>query len=211
MPIGDILLKVSRNQDLTPQEQEELRFWGNLTQSNNSFIGGLQNGGSEVFANSISANDINVGFATYSNLGVSLTTEVSTANNAETLVSGYIKNNAGFGYADQIPYTTSFVTIPATGTYYINAFVQFASNSTGLRKIRFSYEFAGATPSSLLTLGANTTAVNGDVTMLSIAGHIQFNKGQTLGIHYFQNSGGALDAFFQLIVKQVGLAQLPMT
>lgn len=57
MQIGDLLAKIGRGEQLTQTEQEEIRLWGNLTQNLNSFTAGLQNGQSDLFANSVRSNN----------------------------------------------------------------------------------------------------------------------------------------------------------
>ncbi len=57
MQIGDLLAKIGRGEQLTPSEQGEIRLWGNRTQELNSFTAGLQNGQSDLFANSIKSNN----------------------------------------------------------------------------------------------------------------------------------------------------------
>jgi hypothetical protein len=56
MPIGDMLARLAKNETLSQFEIEELRLWGNQTQTNNSFVAGLQNGSSNVYANQVGAN-----------------------------------------------------------------------------------------------------------------------------------------------------------
>lgn len=56
MPIGDSLYKLSNNTPLTEEEKGELRLWGNRTQTNNDYVAGLQNGGSNAFINMVTAN-----------------------------------------------------------------------------------------------------------------------------------------------------------
>lgn len=48
MNIGDLLVKLASGTPLNPEEKQELRLFGSNTQLNNSFVAGLQNGGSSI-------------------------------------------------------------------------------------------------------------------------------------------------------------------
>jgi hypothetical protein len=58
MPIGDMLARLAKNETLSLFEIEELRLWGNQTQTNNSFVAGLQNGSSNVYSNTLNSNTL---------------------------------------------------------------------------------------------------------------------------------------------------------
>jgi hypothetical protein len=53
--IGDILAKLGRRETLTTAEQQEVRAWGNRIEFNQAFVDGIQNGRSDIFANSVGA------------------------------------------------------------------------------------------------------------------------------------------------------------
>ncbi len=55
MKIGDILAKLD---GLNEDEKQAVRLWGNQSQAVNAFVGGLQNGGSDVFANTLNSNTL---------------------------------------------------------------------------------------------------------------------------------------------------------
>lgn len=86
--------------------------------------------------------------------------------------------------------------IPETGYYDINAFVQFASNATSYREVRFaingSISLAGSRHAAPTAGGARITAT--DISR-------KLNKGDIITVHCRQNSGGTLavaDSAFQI-------------
>jgi len=57
MQIGDLLAKIGRGEQLTQEEQGRIRLWGNNVDANNSFVAGLQNGRSDLYANTLKSNE----------------------------------------------------------------------------------------------------------------------------------------------------------
>ena len=57
MQIGDLLAKMGRQEPLTQEEQGRIRLWGNSVDLNNAFVAGLQNGRSDLYANTVKSNE----------------------------------------------------------------------------------------------------------------------------------------------------------
>lgn len=55
MQIGDLLVKLNRGGQLTPEEEQAVSLWANSLESQMAFVSGIQNGRSDIFANSITA------------------------------------------------------------------------------------------------------------------------------------------------------------
>ena len=74
------------------------------------------------------------------------------------------------------------------GPYSMGALIQFASNSTGLRRTRFKEN-----GSTLAGSQAVVPAVSGDVTTVNPGYRVSLDPGDYLEIEVHQDSGGALD------------------
>lgn len=89
--------------------------------------------------------------------------------------------------------SNTLVTVQTAGHYLVIGEVEYASNATGERSLRVSW--SGGPGGLNKTVGA----VNGAVTRLIIAEHINATVGQTFVLNTLQNSGGALNSTFRRI------------
>jgi len=79
-------------------------------------------------------------------------------------------------------------TVPKTSTYVVLGSGDFASNSTGMRGVRFTVN-GSSVPSSMVT-----PTVNGDLWSGSIGTIMSLTAGDIVRVEVLQTSGGALNA-----------------
>ena len=178
--IGDLLIKLNRGEKLQPAEEQELRLWGNQTQINNAYVGGLQNGSSNINASVITGNTLFAGKEQFSGLAGRFINDGATIPNS----SLYTVPVAIVIYNDGYPFDGSgTITILTTGYYNITMEVVFNSNASGGQRHVYStnnhiylHHYAGANES--LTVAGST-----DVLL---------RKGNTMSMIAYQDTGGDL-------------------
>lgn len=82
---------------------------------------------------------------------------------------------------------TDRLTCVTPGSYLVTACIQFASNATGYRTVEVVHSSSGT------VLVERVPAVNGNATVLSVAGQVQLTAGQYVTVQATQTSGGALN------------------
>lgn len=178
--IGDLLVKLNNGVKLQPAEEQELRLWGNQTQINNAYIGGLQNGASSINAATISGNTFFAGKEQFSGLAGKFYNDGATVPDS-TL---YTTPLSIVGYNDGFPFDgTGTITIPATGYYSITMEVVYQSSPTGGKRNVYStnnYIYLQAVAQS-----NDQITVTGTIDVL-------LSKGDTMYMIAYQESGGNL-------------------
>ena len=115
---------------------------------------------------------------------VSRSAAQSIANNAtpETIVW----NQSDYTKGSDLPMTGGVATVGKAGRYVVTAWVQWASNATGRRRVQI-------VKNSDIQVIADTNAVSGATTSQSISTVMYCAVNDTIDVRASQNSGGALD------------------
>lgn len=183
MELGDIWLKVAKNQLLTPQEEEFLRLSGRDTQMNNAFTAGIKNGTSNIDINEISVKKILVGKDQYSGIAARYYYDnLSVPTSTYTDVPSWTAEYADFGFTT----SGSSIIIPQKGVYQIVINSWWNANGTGYRDMGTKINGSATSP-------FDNAAGNGAVlTYLSGIDELDYEAGDAIKITVYQTSGGNL-------------------
>lgn len=173
--IGDILVKLGKGEQLTIEEQQRIRLWGNQVDNNNAYIAGIQNGIGNISADSIYGRSFFVGKEQFSGLAGRFINDgfILPIDTVSTVTLEFTIYNDGYSY------NGSAVTIPTSGFYNITMDAVFGSSATpGIRRITdsndYMYIIATAAANEQITLTGSTD--------------VQLTTGQTVYMKAYQNS-----------------------
>lgn len=107
-----------------------------------------------------------------------------------------------FDNGDMHGSTTSRAIAPITGLYYATADVTFASNSTGVRRVRLVHSGGTEIARDM------RQAVNGDVTEINIDTIYRFAAGEYVTVVVLQTSGGNLNVTASGISPSLSMVRL---
>lgn len=130
--IGDILVKVAKRELLTPQEELEIRMWGDAVESGNIFIAGMQTWNSDISANALrafSGEFQRQPFSLASSIGFAASVPSSDLYTSATYNSSEYDELRGFTSG-----STTF-RVPFMGKYSFSVFSKWEANANSLRKL----------------------------------------------------------------------------
>jgi hypothetical protein len=190
MQIGDLLAKIGRGEQLTQEEQQRIRLWGNNTEFNNSFVAGLQNGQSNIMAGEIKSNVIYVKNEVLSGSSIKLLR--TTSQSIASSVAEYIEWDS-FEYnsfpVDMVNLSVdpTKIYIPTSGRYVIGINVAFDPTS--------NYWRGDIVKNGVTTppLASGITDVPVVFSALNFPEDAYLEKGDYIQCRVLQSSGGALN------------------
>lgn len=212
--IGDILLKIASGEKLSEIEKTNLRLYGNLTELNNEFIKGMQNGASNINVNNISARTGDFFISPLGGVHLQLGPDQTIATSTWTKVN--LEKGTTFEQ------TNKFFEFDNSNNrlYFKSAWRRFAflgrvfwkGNTTGARVIRrviyntdgsqFQYSKLSGMQSPTSDVGELAQSFNFTLGFFAENG---FTPGMYMTIEAWQNTGGNLDITgFNLSVFAIG-------
>jgi hypothetical protein len=107
-------------------------------------------------------------------------------NSTDTIITSW---DAGFSSTHStFDNSTGKYTFPVSGFYNILAYVDFVSNSTGIR-----YCYIRLNNATIIQYGSTINAINGDSSRVSVSATRFFNAGDIIDIGCYQNTGSDLN------------------
>lgn len=198
--IGQILAKLGRNEILNRDELQYIEIWGNATESQLSYVDGLQEGHVDVYANNIHAR---TGYFDTPARGLSgrftgVSPTVATATVTMMNFTGAYKVSPRFG---TVP--TAAINIPFTGKWRLEAFISFETHATGYRRARFHVidpELGGGSVADAVQVAA----VTGGFTSFMYNTEASFDLFEQVQLGVYQTSGEALSCTASMRLTHLG-------
>ena len=188
--IGDLLVKLNRGERLLPAEEETLRLWGNQVSLNNAFIGGIQNGTSDI-----NVSKINAISGEYRYAPTGYTSKVRTTGN--TSVPNNTETNLVFGnyYYDELRCFAGngadYIDIQQTGKYRFVIYIRLYSlpaPTSGWGRIILWGGGGQLTENAIFALSSSTS------TTAQLVGEVSVSSGSQMAVGVKQTSGGTMVA-----------------
>jgi len=135
--IGDLLVRLSKGERLSPDEQTSLNRWGERTSSRNAYVYGLQNGRGDVNIASLTANRMSASIYKDNYFrakldGTGFTTSIP--NNTATILT-ISEWNVVYNYGGEFVNIGRNIRFPAKGYYAIQMSGEWDNNTTGIRRL----------------------------------------------------------------------------
>ena len=212
--IGKILARLAKGDQLSRMEEGKLEAWGNNTETNASYVGGLQTGQADVNIRKLNALSADFVIPPLESVYLVNTASLTCTNGAakditfetrtEYPPSPFYSWSSGNAERISFPLMTTRADLQFSKLFLITGVVRFASNASGYREVYLDAVTGSGTTSYRLN---NKNAVNGEVTEVEISYPMVITD---LSLQYIkfsaiQNSGGDLNLTnAKILITRIG-------